>query len=290
MPRSTTSKATTATVDSIIQDIEDRHGDECDLDEFKERVRRATKGDKELEEKVMDTTRDPRVLLSNLCLDTSALVSLMVRCGAVIAGPQATSCMYNICSLYSWPWDIFCNNSKSDYFIDHFIAISGSTVFEDISSKTGHRVVFMRRPISGYTKDCIIRIFSGPKRPMECVLDMSTSYEQSVITPVGAVCFWPELNKARKFRVFLKNKGFREFPIGKSVCQFEVQMRDKVYDDSESRQPQIISGLSKTNTIIFKNTCNIDAKLYDSMVDELRRIIYCTHKLSTRYLGHISGM
>ncbi len=289
--KSVVSVSTVRTIDDVMSQMDDTIGIDASLRESRDFIKKITKGNRALTTEATDELENIEAILAPITSNPRHLAQLMMKCNAIISGPQATSFFYPICEFNSCPWDIFCNTKHSQHFIDGYKSSSGSEVIEDIQTDEGIRVVHLRRSLNGMSDSCKIRIFVHNKHPFESVLEMRNSYEQSMITAVGAVCFWPRLQEYKLYRVFDSNPGIKDYPKGNSFYESSIKTGKKTSLRKPMDSPSIYSGIEKRiESVIFKNTCKLDRERYLQNVDVLKSIVYCISNQSTRYLGTTSGM
>lgn len=289
--KSVASISTVRTIDDVLSQMDDAIGINATLRQSRDFVKKITKGNQALAAEATSELENIESILSPITSNPKRLVSLMMRHDALVSGPQATSFFYPICEFNSCPWDIFCSLKESERFVDGYKSSSGSDVIEDIRTEDGTRVVHFRRSLNGMEDCCKIRVFIRDRHPLESVLDMKNSYEQSAIMAVGAVCFWPRLQDSSLYRVFVENPGVKDYPKGNSFYESSIRVGKKTSLRKPMEAPSIYSGLEKrTESVIFKNTCNLNPEQYLEKVDALKSIVYCVSNSSTRYLGTTSGM
>lgn len=292
MPRgSVASGSTVRTVDDVMSQMDQCIGINASLKESRDFIKSVTKGNRALASDAIDEIENVESILSPITSNPRRLVQLMMRHDAIIVGPQATSFFYPICDFDGCPWDMFCHVKESDRFVDGYKSSSGADAIEDVCTKDGIRVVHMRRSLSGSTNPCKIRIFISPKHPVESVLEMKNTYEQSFISCVGAVCLWPRLQSHRLYRTFCANPGIKDYPRGSTYYESSIRIGKKTSLKKPMETPSVYVGLDKrADSLIFKNTCGLDREQYYKKVGELQSIVYCAFNNSTRYLGTIGNM
>lgn len=168
---------------------------------------------------------------------------------------------------------------------------SSAEIVEDVHTCDSMRVVHMRKSMQSYPTPANIRIFVSNTRPFESVLQLKNTYEQTVVTAAGAICFWPKLVSRGIFRAFDSNPGTSYCPKGRTFCNVSMNpiKRNRLRKPMESTE--IYTGLiSRVESIIFKNTCDIGRDDYSFMIDILENIVWAVSTHSTRYVGDIAGM
>jgi len=231
-------------------------------------------------------------LLTPITANTSALIKLMARYNVILGGPQATSFFYPVCEFTDCPWDLFCDTKYVDKFITSYKSSSGSDLIEDVDNgDMGCRVTHMRRSINGSKSSCSIRILSSSRDPMEMILGLKASYEQSAVTHSYAIFFWPKLQQRGLYRLFNDNDGLSIFPKGKTFYQTRVSPGRKTSLKNPTTQPSVYSGIEdRIETVVFQNTEGLDSEEYEKSVSNMKGIVYAVHNSSTRFLGYTRGM
>lgn len=296
MPPSSRASATTVkTVDDVMERMsayEGKHG-ELSYHDAVDYVKKICGKDDKLLRETVSSLKDPSVYLSVVCSDARKLLKLMSQYGVILGGIQATSFFYPIAEITSAPWDFYCDKSIYDptSFIEKFRQITMMDMIEDVDSDDGQRVVYFRGNVNEVPDPINIRIYVSDKNVYASVLDTQKSYQQSFISPIGAVCFWPKLGSARQYRSFDKNDGLKAYPRGNTKLRIGIKSMTEVKPKIKSNLPSIYTMHDKRATsVIYENDIGIDQRAFDKLVKELKGIVYSVHTSSSRYLGTIGNM
>ncbi len=261
------------------------------LDESRKFIRKVTRDNKKLATEAIEELESIVSFLSPITANPHRLLKFMFACNAAIVGIQATSFFYPITTLHDAPWDIFCHTDKADKFVDDYTASSGAEVVELVTSENGNSVMHLRRPVNGSKETCKIRIFVSDAAPIQSALDMKASYEQSIITPTCALCFWPKLMERRAYRSFSGNKGISEYPKGKTFYEIKLEDLKATRPRKTVEEPSVYSGItSRVESVVFENVASLNTSSFARNMEEMRRIMFAVHNSSTRYLGSTGNM
>lgn len=283
--------STVRTVDDVFSVMESQLPKDASLIESRKFARHVTKKDKHLMNAVIDEIENLSSLMSPIAQNPDVLVRIMARTGAVLGGAQATSFFYPICDWTDVPWDIFCHSSTADDFIQSYKQSSIPEVIEDVRSDDGMRVVHMRRSIPDCSTPVNIRIFVSNMRPLESILQLRNSYEQSVISAVDAICFWPKLVSQKMYRVFESNVGTSLYPRGKTFYEMKLDPIKKTRLRKPMQTTEIYTGLeSRVENVVFRNRCDINPDHYSRLINVHKNIVWAVSNSSTKYLGNIADM
>lgn len=285
------SASTVRTIDDVLSIMDSTLSRDASLSDSRKFIKNIARRDPHLMADSIDEIENIKSLLSPITQNPQVLVNVMAKTGAVVAGPQATSFFYPICDLTDAPWDIFCHSDSAEEFIRGYKQSSTAEVVEDVHADDGMRVVHMRKSIPAYPTPANIRIFVSNLRPFQSVLQLKNSYEQTVITAAGAVCFWPRLAARGMFRVFESNVGTSCYPRGKTFYRVELNPLKRTRLRKPMEKTEIYTGLeSRVESVMFKNICDVDFEDYSLMADILENIVWAVSTSSTRYLGDIAYM
>ena len=116
--RSVASQSTVNTVDDVMSLLNSGVKRDASLSEARDYTRKIAKQNTMLADESVDELESIEGILSPITSNPAVLVNLMLECGAVLGGPQATSFFYPICEHFDCPWDFFCSAEKADKFID----------------------------------------------------------------------------------------------------------------------------------------------------------------------------
>lgn len=294
VPRSVKSHASTVrTIDDVFSQLEIDLREDASLIESRDRIRRLTKNNTALESESIDQLQSIRNIVAPVCPNGDALIKSMFRNKVVLGGVQATSFFYPMCTFTQAPWDFFCpsKGGMGDDFVNGLVQFSGLDVLEDLTSGDGTRVVYLRGSVNGTTEPINVRVYISSENPIQCVFNYEMSYQQTFISPVAAVCFWPRLNKKGYYRVFKSNTSQHEFPRGKTVFTVNIKKMSKTHPKVVQTTPSIYNGISdRIEAVIFKNELKLDKVIYKAEASKIESIVYAVSQDSTRYLGSTSGM
>lgn len=221
--------------------------------------------------------------------DSKSLLQLMYRTNAILGGIQATAFLFFADYINGAPWDFYCSltDGSPDKFVASFETI---TTFKHIEYKyhdTGHTIIYYR----SYANDVNARIFIGPKTCMESILDLKYSYEQTAISAVAAISFWPRLNKLNQFLLFKSNPGHSSYLHSNITYIYSITDMRKVRRMNSLTQPSMYSVEDdKAYVVIFDNKISVNQRQYAKTVNSIRGLIYCVFNSSTRYLGTVGNM
>lgn len=290
-PRSITSNSTVRTVDDVMSVMELSISKNASLSESKKFVRQITTKDGILRAQSIDELESITGIVSPITSNPNALILAMSKSGAMIGGAQATSFFYPICQVTDCPYIIFCHSETADEFINIYRSTSGVDLIEDLGSTMTTRAVHFRKSINGMKKPASIVIYVSKRHPLESILSLKNSYEQTAISAVGAICFWPKLQSQGLYRVFDLNPGLTDYPKGNVFYQMVISPGKKAITKKPMTQPSIYNRISaREEIVVFKNACNIDNVIYNQKLVELQNIVYCVFNTSSRYLGHTADM
>ena len=285
------SYSTVRTIDDVLSAVETTLSIDASLKDSRKFIQNIAKRDPGLMIDAIDEIESIKSILYPIAQNPEVLVDIMSRTGAVLAGPQATSFFYPLCDWGDAPWDIFCHSSTADDFIVGYRQSSTAEQVEDVNTDDGRRVVHMRKSIAGFATPANIRILVSDTHPLASVLQMKNSYEQSVVTAAGAICFWPKLTSRGMFRVFEDNIGTSCYPRGKTFYTVTLKELKKIKLRKPMGKPEVYIGTdSRIESVIFKNVSNVDHDEHMSAVDMLENIVWAACTNSTRYLGTIGSM
>ncbi|RKF65773.1 hypothetical protein OnM2_003021, partial [Erysiphe neolycopersici] len=171
------------TVDDVLECLsiqKEQHGDISRSDAMRF-VTRVCDGDDRV---VQDTRR---------ALDI--LVSYLVPCDVVLGCVQAISFFYPFANFTQAPWGFYCNlrSSKPEVFINRLREITMRDVLQDTKLQSGYRTVHMRGTVNGSLSNIDVQIYCGPVSPYASILSLPSSYEQSLLSACGGICFWSKL-------------------------------------------------------------------------------------------------
>lgn len=290
--RSTGTSKTVRTVDDVFSVLEDELDRSASLADSKRAIDRHTLGNAKLNKDAVNELYNPATILAPTTSNTSMLLKLMFNHKVVLGGIQATSFFYPLCDLSDAPWDFFCcNRYDSDAFITSVKQSCGMDMIEELSSDNGVRVVYFRRNANGVSKPINIRVYISDDEPLQMVLSQPMSYQQSFVSAVGAVCFWPRLNSKGLCRQFEKNVSKFNFPSGKSKLTINMKKMSRTKPKNPSSGVSIYTaGDDRTETICFENVCKLDKVLFKKEIKKIQSIAYAVSEKSSRYLGEYSDM
>jgi hypothetical protein len=293
-PRSTKSCASTVrTVDDVFSQLDVDLGENASLAESRDRIRKLTKNNNILEYKSIDQLQSIRAVLAPVCVNVDSLIKSMFRYKVALGGIQATSFFYPLCTFSQSPWDFFCSNKNDmgDKFVTDLIQFSGLDLIEDLKSDTKERVVYFRGTVNGTDEPINVRVYISDTDPMQSVLNYEMSYQQTFVSPVAAVCFWPRLNRKSYYRVFKSNSSQREYPTGKTVVTVNMRKMSRTTVKNPQSTPSIYTGvLDRVEVVVFKNELKLDKNVFNKQASKIQSIVYAVSEHSTKYLGDTSGM
>jgi hypothetical protein len=290
--KSTSTFKTLRTVDDVFSQLEDVLDPDAGLSESYNKIMRLTAHDKNLTKQSIDILYDPAEILKPVSANPEALLRSMFIHRVILGGIQATSYFYPLCEFVDAPWDFFCcNRYDSDGFITEISQSCGLDLVEDISADNRTRVVYFRRNLNGNTKPINVRIFICDDEPFYCILSQPMTYQQSFVSPVGAMCFWPRLNKKRLYRRFDLNNTRLFFPVGRTALTINMQKMSRTVPKNPSTTPSIYNAKdNRTEMIIFKNKCGADKVSFKKETKKLENVVYAVSENSTKYLGDMGDM
>lgn len=292
-PRSNASTSTVRTVDDVMSQLDTNLSRNASLYESKKFIQHLAGRNTILTSESIDELESLESFLSPITANPQALISAMMRLGAVIGGPQATSFFYPICEITDCPWDIFCPQETAEEFLRIYQSSSLAESVEQVglNSKGRPYVVHFRKPINGMPKPCGIRVYVSNKHPMDSILSLKNSFEQTAVSASVAICFWPKLQSSGLYRTFESNSGLTQYPKGKTFYQLTVSPGKKTSLKQSMNIPSIYNGTNtRVETVVFKNTCSINNEIYSSSIKDIQNIVYCVFNSSSRYLGTTAGM
>jgi hypothetical protein len=290
--KSTSTFKTLRTVDDVFSQLEDVLDPDAGLSESYQKIMRLTTHDSKLAKDSIDTLYDPVEILKPVSANPEAFLKAMFMHKVLLSGIQATSYFYPLCELEDAPWDFFCcNKYDPSVFVMKITQFSAVDVVEEVSADNGVRVLYLRRNMNGKKRPINIRIYISDDEPLHSVLSQPMSYQQSFVSAVGAVCFWPRLNKKRVFRRFDKNNSRMTFPIGRTSLTINMQKMSRTTPKNPSPTASIYTGADKRiEDVIFKNKCSVDNILFDIEARKIKTIVYAVSEKSTKYLGDLGDM
>jgi len=278
--------STIRTVDDVFEQLsihEEKTG-EASLDQAREFISQTCKTDTKLARDSIQSLESPSIFFGVLCPDSKTLLKLMYKCNTVLGGIQATAFFFPIAQVMTAPWDFYCSpvDGNPDEFISRFGQISMFDMLEDISSDTAERVVYYRGNANGTSAPINVRIFVSLKSTIESILELKFSYQQSVISAIGGICFWPRLGKHRQFRAFPSNLGQSCYPKGNTICRTHISNLRKVEARVTLNIPSVYTGYdNKIGIIIFDNETKIPKDDFAAGVSEMLNIVCSLMDLCT---------
>lgn len=287
--------STIRTVDDVFEQLsihEEKNG-EVSLAEAREFITRTCRNDTKLVRDSIESLESPTTFLSVLCPNSKALLKLMYKSNTILGGIQATAFFFPIAHVTTAPWDFYCSpvDGDPDDFINTFGQMTMFDKLEDIGSNTGERIVYYRGNANGTTAPINIRIFVSLRSTIESILELKFSYQQSFMSGLAAVCFWPRLGKHRQFRVFESNLGQSIYPKGNTICRTHISNFTKVEPRTALTIPSVYTAYdNKISVVIFSNEIKISKSDLACGVAEIKGIVYSVFNSSTRYLGTIGSM
>lgn len=287
------SASTVRTVDDVFSQLDIDLDDNASLAESRDRIRKLTRNNNALESESIDQLQSIRSVLAPVCASVNSLIKSMFKYKVALGGIQATSFFYPLCTFSEAPWDFFCSdkNDMGDKFVDDLIKFSGLDLIEDLKSDTKQRVVYFRGAVDGTGQPINVRVFISDTDPMQSILSYEMSYQQTYISVVAAVCFWPRLNKQNYYRVFKSNLSQREYPTGKTVTTIDMKKMSRTTVKNPKSAPSIYMGvLDRVEVIVFKNELKLDKNVFNKQASKIRSMVYAVSEHSTKYLGDTSGM
>lgn len=299
MPRSSSTRyshgscRTTSDVLDVLQQ-EDTGKKKLSLRDTRKKIKDITGKDTSLAAQTISEIQSIKEIFSSISSIPERMVNLMHRTNTYLAGLQATSYFYPVSGITDAPWDLFCSSihGDPDTLLAELSVLTGAEVIENLQSSNGSkRMVIYRRSVNGTTEPVTIRVFVSTCHPLEAILDLRLTQQQSFVSAVAAVCFWPKLlqSKQRKSKQFDNNNGLSIYPTGEAKFR---NRHSKLYPLSNpiASSLQIHVGLLETEYIMFENEGNIPRDKFSTSVAELRNIVYAVSNLSTKYMGNVSGM
>jgi hypothetical protein len=290
--KSSSTFKTLRTVDDVFTHLEELQDRDTGLNDSFNKIMRLTAHDKNLAKDAIDSLYDPVEILKPVSVNPEALLRSMFVHRVLLSGIQATSFFYPLCEFVDAPWDFFCcNRYDSESFVREIAQSCGIDLVEEITADNGIRVVYFRRNMNGESKPINIRIYISDDEPLHSVLSQSASYQQSFVSAVGAVCFWPRLNKKRLYRRFDLNASRLVFPSGRTALTINMQKMSRTTPKNPSSTPSIYTVVDKrTEMITFKNKCGADSTPFKKETKRLENIVYAISEKSTKYLGDMGDM
>jgi hypothetical protein len=290
--KSTSTFKTLRTVDDVFSQLEDVLDPDAGLSESYKKIMRLTAHDKNLAKQSIDILYDPAEILKPVSANPEALLKSMFMHRVVMSGIQATSYFYPLCEFVDAPWDFFCcNRYDSDAFITEITQSCGLDLVENITADNNIRVVYFRRNLNGQSKPINVRVYISDDEPLYSVLSQPMSYQQSFVSPIGAMCFWPRLNKKRVYRRFDLNNSRLVFPSGRTALTINMQKMSRTAPKNPSTTPSIYNAKdNRTEMIIFKNKCGADKVSFKKETKKLENVVYAVSENSTKYLGDMGDM
>lgn len=290
--KSSSTFKTLKTVDDVFSCMEDILDPDAALCESYDKIMRLTAHDKKLKAESLEMLYDPVVIFNPVSANPEALLRSMYMHRAVLSGIQATSFFYPLCEFEDAPWDFFCcNRYDSESFVLDVTQACGAELVEEVTADNGTKVVYFRRNMNGRSKPINIRIYISDDEPLHSVLSQDSSFQQSFVSAVGAVCFWPRLNKKKVYRRFDHNKSRLMFPVGRTSVSIHMQKMSRSAPKNPSSTPSIYTQADKrTETIIFRNKCGADNTSFNKESKKIDNIVYAVSEKSTKYLGDTGDM
>jgi hypothetical protein len=286
------SRSTARTASDIFDILESRGVDS--LKDAKKIARRESGRDSKVEEEVIAELQNPTGILRPLTTVPDSLLKVMFETNTYLGGIQATSFQYAICGVLDAPWDFFCSAryGNPSSFVGQLEILTLSEKIEHMKSTDGEFDIHIyRKSLNGARDPITMRVFVCQDHPLQSILDMKTTYQQSAMSAVGTICFWPDLlsSKPRQYRAFDGNAGLNKYPV------FKSRFKNRHTKIAPATSPlhenkRIYSGLDKVDSVMFDNVTNIDKNTFAKVQDEMKSIVYAASSKSTKYLGHTSGM
>jgi hypothetical protein len=286
------SRSTIKTASDVFDTLESRGID--NLRDARKIARRESGKDSKLADEVLAELENPAMIFSKLTTVPESLLKLMFETNTYLGGLQATSYHYAICGVLDSPWDFFCSPQHGDpiTFAAQLEILTLSTKIEHMQSVKGlFDVYIFRKSFNGTHDPITMRVFVCNDHPLGAILDMKTTYQQSVVSAVGAVCFWPDLlsSKSRQYLIFEGNQGLNKYP----TCKAKFKNRHTKVVPAPvplHNNKRIYTGLSKTDNVMFSNVAQVDHTLFKKRQDEMTSMVYAVCSNSTKYLGHMGDM
>ena len=290
--KSSSTFKTLRTVDDVLSQAEETLDVDASLAETYNRIMKLTTHNKNLARDTIEELYDPLKILVPVSANPEALLKSMFMHRVVLSGIQATSFFYPLCEFVDAPWDFFCSNRyDSEGFIMEITQSCGLDRIENITADNGTRVVYFRRNMNGETKPINIRVYISDDEPVHSVLSQPASYQQSFVSAVGAVCFWPRLNKKKLYRRFDNNISRMVYPTGKTALTINMQKMSRTAPRTPSSTPSIYTAAdNRTEMVVFKNKCGADKAAFKKESKKLENIVYAVSDKSTKYLGDMGDM
>lgn len=290
--KSTSTVKTLRTVDDVFSQVDETLGPDAGLSETYDKIMRLTAHDRNLAAESLDTLYDPIGIFAPMSANPEALLRSMFRHKAVLTGIQATSFFYPLCEFVDAPWDFFCSNRyDSDTFVTEVTQSCGVDLVEQVTADNGTRVVYFRRNVNGEQRPVNIRVYISDDEPLHSVMSQNASYQQTFISAVGAVCFWPRLNKKGLYRRFDNNRSRLVFPSGRTALTINMRKMSRTAPKNPSSTPSIYTGAdNRIEKIVFKNKCGAHKTQFDKESKKLQNIVYAVSEKSTKYLGDTGDM
>lgn len=291
--KSTGTSKTVRTVDDVFSQLELDLNADASLNDSRERIRRLTVNNSTLERQSIDELHNPLTIFAPIVTEPSSLIKSMFTNNVVLGGVQATSFFYPLCEFSDAPWDFFCcnNDGQSESFLAQLIQSSGLDLIEQVTADNGNKVAYLRRSMNGSDQPINVRVYASNEHPIQLILSQPVSYQQSYISAVGAVCFWPRLNRKRLCRQFTSNVSKMTFPSGKSKYTINIKKMSNTALKNPSNVPSIYTGAdNRIEIVTFNNVCKLDKGLFKKEVEAMTNVVYAVSDKSTKYLGNIAGM
>lgn len=288
--RSTTSASTARTVDDVMSEVDSALDRGASMRETKQYITTNYSHDSKLVTESIDEIENIETVLFYVSNDPRSLMNLMLRCGVVLGGIQATSFLYPKCEVEDAPWDFFCRQDSGNDFVDGFKHVSNAEPVEDMSTGDNKRVVCLRRHVDGVPKPINIRIYISLAHPYDSVLSLKNSYEHTILSPVGVFCLWPKLLSQNRYRAFGQNEGTERYPMGKAKYHVKINKMALVVPKGSTPEPRVHIGITdKVEVVMLKNN-GCDKKLFERCANEMRNIVYAVSPQCVRYLGTTAHM
>lgn len=289
-PASVSSRTTVRTIDDVFSVIDTELPEDASMSTAKDFVRKLTGTNKALRDLSIKELESLPVYLSHVLSNTSAFINLMLKCKAVLGGPQATSYFYPICGPTECPWDFYCHAKFGDAFVDGFRQMSGADMIEDVKHGSV-RLVHFRNSVNGMRDTSKIRIYISDEEPLASIFNLRSSYEQSFLSASTAVCFWPKLQSRDVYRVFESNSGQKAYPVGKTFYSIQLKSLRQTSTKRPLQAPAVYTGLeTRVEYVPLDNNSKCDSRLFAKEISAMENIMYAVFNDSTRYLGSTGNM
>lgn len=285
------SVSTILTLDDVMSEIDARLPPDASLKQSMEAVMKLTEGNPRLRDMSLKQIISLDQYLGSVSTDPMSFIDSMFKCRAILAGPQATSYMYPICEIDGYPWDFFCPSVSFRNFVDSYKSDPKSVLLEEVGVDGHLRVAYFSRLVSDTMGSCIVRIFEVKRDPIETVLELKNTYEQSFISPVCAFCFWPRLHSLKSYRELSHNAGLQGYV--RCGIKFKSQITNMKLTRLRKpmEQPLVVSTSSKrAEAVFFENEYGLNRIMFQEQGDNMRNMMYAIYNNSTRYLGTVGNM